>query len=172
MKLPVPFDGDLLNVVIETPAGSRNKYEYVPENDFFRLKKILPSGTIFPADFGFIPSTMGEDNMPVDVLVLMEAPACTGAVIKCRCLGVIQAEQKEDGKKFRNDRVIAVAEESLTFADLESIKDLNDHLVNEIIHFFEYYNEMAGKKFKFLGLKDQKTAMRMIKSKLVKNKSS
>src|SRR2546423_1472095 len=128
--------------VIETPRGSRNKYKYNSENKTFELKKILPAGTAFPLDFGFIPGTKGDDGDPLDVLVLMDVPAFPGCVIQCRILGVIEAEQKdkEEGK-VRNDRIIAVASESLNYSDLKSIKDLNENLLDELIHFFKYYNE-------------------------------
>ena len=91
-----PLDKDekkLLRVVIETPKGSRNKYAFDPEEKVFGLKKVLPAGMAFPYDFGFIPSTLGEDGDPVDVLVLMDEPAFTGCVLKCRIIGIIEGEQ-------------------------------------------------------------------------------
>ena len=170
MKLPKAFteENDLIHIVIETPRGSRNKYTYNHKNEFFELSKILPAGTGFPLDFGFVPQTEAQDGQPLDALVLMDHPSYPGCVVKCRCLGVIEAEQTEDGEKFRNDRIIAVADESLTFSELDSVDNLNKHLVDEVIHFFEYYNEMAGKKFKFLKLTDEEAAVELIKKHLIK----
>src|SRR3954454_21727082 len=103
------FDGDNLTVIIETPKGSQNKYTYEPRLGAFILGGVLPAGAVFPFDFGFVPSTLAEDGDPLDVLVLMDGPAFTGCIVQCRPLGVIEAEQTEDGKKVRNDRLIAVA---------------------------------------------------------------
>src|SRR4051812_37612953 len=87
-----------LNVVIETPRGSRNKYSYDADQAVFRLKKILPEGHVFPFDFGFVPRTKGGDGDPLDVLVLMDEPGLPGVVVECRIIGVIQAKQKNEGK--------------------------------------------------------------------------
>src|SRR5262252_5677838 len=76
--------GDAIQVVIETPKGSRNKYAYDPKVGLFRLKKALPAGMAFPYDFGFVPSTLADDGDPVDVLVLMDEPAFPGCLLKCR----------------------------------------------------------------------------------------
>ena len=98
-----PFDGDELIVVIETPKGSHNKFAYEPRYGAFVLKGMLPVGAIFPFDFGMIPSTLGDDGDPLDVLLLMDAPAYPGCIVPSRLIGVIEAEQTEKGKKERND---------------------------------------------------------------------
>src|SRR6266550_1898245 len=100
-------DKKILRVVIETPKGSRNKFAFDPDQHVFELKKVLPAGMAFPYDFGFVPSTEADDGDPVDVLVLMDEPAFAGCVLKCRPIGVIQGEQGDKKKKFRNDRIIA-----------------------------------------------------------------
>jgi inorganic pyrophosphatase len=167
MKLPPTFinkNSENIYAVIETPNGSRSKYYYDPENDFFLLKKILPSGTSFPLDFGFIPNTKGEDGDPLDVLVIMDYPSYPGCVVECRVIGVLEAEQKEKDKKpVRNDRIVAVAQESLCYSDLKKLDDLNKNLLNELIHFFEYYNKMAGKEFRFLKTKNKNAALKLIR---------
>ena len=151
-KLP-PIDresGDL-NVIIDTPKGSRNKFSWDEKRELFELSGMLPAGAVFPYDFGFIPNTRGGDGDPLDVLVLMDEPAFPGCLVRSRLLGVIEAEQTEKGETERNDRLIAVAAKSRTAGDLESITDLNPKLLEEIEHFFISYNEVKGKKFKQLG---------------------
>src|SRR5262249_49025257 len=104
-----PFeDGDdkTIQVVIETPQGSRNKYAFDGVGGFFTLKKVLPAGMAFPYDFGFVPSTLAEDGDPVDVLVLMDEPAFAGCVLECRVIGIIEGEQSEGKTKTRNDRIV------------------------------------------------------------------
>lgn len=149
-----PFDeesGDL-NVVIETPQGSRNKYAYDEKLGLFVLKGVLTIGHSFPFDFGFIPRTKGGDGDPLDVLVLMDDPAFAGCLVPSRLIGVIEAEQTEkDGKTERNDRLIAVAAGSHVHENVKSINDLDETLVDQIEHFFISYNEAKGKIFKPLG---------------------
>jgi inorganic pyrophosphatase len=137
-----------LRVVIETTRGSRNKFSFEPEEQIFMLKKVLPEGHVFPFDFGFIPQTKGGDGDPLDVLVMMDEPAFTGAVVECRLIGVLQAKQTEDGKTERNDRYIAVAERSVNFQRYKDVSDLTAEMKEQIEHFFVSYNEMAEKKFK------------------------
>lgn len=148
-----PFDRENnLNVVIETPQGSRNKFEYDEELGIFKLGGVLPTGAVFPFDFGFVPATLGEDGDPIDVLVLMDEPAFVGCLVPSRLIGVIEAEQTEkDGKTERNDRLIAVAVDSHDHRDITSIHQLSDNLLYEIEHFFISYNQTKGKEFKPLG---------------------
>jgi inorganic pyrophosphatase len=144
-------DGELCNVVIETPKGSRNKYDYDPEVGLFRLGGVLPLGAVFPFDFGFVPSTLGGDDDPLDVLVLMDEPAFTGCLVSVRLIGVIEAEQTEDGQTTRNDRLIAVAANSRNHHDLHSLQDISANRIDEIEHFFVSYNVSKGKHFTPLG---------------------
>jgi len=140
--------GDL-RIVIETPKGSRNKYKYVPDCDCLELATVLPEGMIFPYDFGFIPSTLGEDGDPLDVLVLMDAPVVPGCIIRARLVGAIEARQKEKGEGWiRNDRLVAVACHAQAHADIDTLADLRPHLLKEIKAFFADYNRLRGRKFK------------------------
>ena len=141
-----------VNVIIETPKGSRNKFDYDEERGLFKLGGVLPAGAVFPFDFGFVPSTLGEDGDPLDVLVLMDEPAFAGCLVPSRLIGVIEAEQTErDGATSRNDRLIAVAENSRDHDDVRSLDQVSQNLVAEIEHFFVSYNTIKGKQFKPLG---------------------
>src|SRR5213595_2139587 len=92
--------------IIETPKGCRNKFDYDPDSGLFMLGGLLPEGMMFPFDFGFIPSTLGEDGDPLDIMVLMDAPAHVGCLIEVRIVGVIEAKQTEKGETERNDRLL------------------------------------------------------------------
>ena len=145
-----PFDkesGDL-NVIIETPKGSRNKYKYDEKQQIFKLSKVLPAGSTFPYDFGYIPSTIGQDGDPLDVLVLMDEEVFPGCLITVRLIGVLKAEQSDDGEMIRNDRLIAIATHSHDQRNIHSIDELNQHLVNEIEQFFAAYHALEGEEFK------------------------
>src|SRR5256885_13657312 len=120
---PRSADGETWNVIIETPKGSRNKYSYDLDRGLFKLKKVLPLGNVFPFDFGFVPSTLADDGDPLDVLVLMDAPAFAGCLVTVRLIGVIEARQAKEGQKVRNDRLIAVSAESHNQQHVRTIKD-------------------------------------------------
>jgi len=152
-----------LNVIIETAKGSRNKFNYDVELELFKLGGVLPAGAVFPFDFGFVPSTTGGDGDPLDVLVLMDEPAFAGCLVRVRLLGVIEAEQTErEGKTTRNDRLIGVAVKAQQHADVRSLKDLSDVLVEEVEHFFVSYNEAKGKAFRPLGRFGPARARRLV----------
>jgi inorganic pyrophosphatase len=128
----------------------------------FILKGVLPIGSNFPFDFGFLPSTLGSDGDPLDILLLMDEPAFPGCLIPSRLIGVIEAEQTENNKVIRNDRLIGVADKSALHKDIKSFNDLNKNLLPEIEHFFISYNKMRGKEFKLLGENGPKKAMVLI----------
>ena len=150
--------------IIETPKGCRNKFDYDPESNLFKLGGLLPEGMMFPFDFGFIPSTLGEDGDPLDVLVLMDAPAHVGCLIEVRIIGIITAKQTEDGKTEANDRLLGVAVHSYDHQDLESIEDVSKTLLDQLEAFFISYNKQRGKKFIITGTGGPKKAIKFLKA--------
>ena len=155
-----------VDVIIETPKGSAQKYDYVPDTPFFKLKKILPAGMVFPYDFGFIPDTKGEDGDPLDVIVISEFNSFPGIIIKCRIIGGIKAEQsaKEGSKNMiRNDRFLAIPACSNIFQDVTEVKDLPKQIMDQLEDFFIDYNKLEGKKFKVLKMMDAKEAQNLLK---------
>lgn len=167
-RLPAHAEGSdaakrtIFNVIIETPKGNRHKFDYDAKHRLFKLGGVLPAGAAFPFDFGFIPSTLGGDGDPLDVLVLMDEPAFTGCLVEVRLIGVIEAEQTEDSKTTRNDRLVAVAVVSRNHRDVESLDDLYGNTVDEIEHFFISYNEIKGKEFKPLRRSGSERARELI----------
>jgi inorganic pyrophosphatase len=162
---PFQKEGDDLRIVIETPKGSRNKYSYDPDCDCMQLSTVLPEGMIFPYDFGFIPSTLGDDGDPLDILILMEAPVVPGCVVRTRLIGGIEAEQKEKGDDWtKNDRLIAVATHAQTYQNAKSLDDLRPHLVEEIVGFFVEYNKLRDRKFKARAVVGPRKAHELVKA--------
>lgn len=162
--LPVvdPETGDI-TAVIETPKGSRNKYDYDDRCAAFRLGGVLPEGSSFPFDFGFVPSTLGEDGDPLDILVFMDAPAPVGCVLTVRLIGVIEAKQRKRGEDWiKNDRLLAVATHAYTHEHEKDLDDLRPHLLDEIEAFFKNYNDLRGKDFKPLDRSGPKRARKLV----------
>jgi inorganic pyrophosphatase len=157
-------DDGTIQVVIETPKGSRNKYAFDEEQKVFELKKVLPAGMTFPYDFGFIPRTLADDGDPVDVLVLMDEPAFPGCVLKCRLIGVIEGEQGNKKKKERNDRVVAVEKENHSWADIKVIDDLGKKFLRELEDFFVNYHELSDEEFRVIDVRGPKQARKCIEN--------
>jgi len=142
-------DGNYL-AVVEVEAGSRNKYKFDPRLKAMLLHKVLPLGTSFPYCFGFLPSTLGEDGDPLDVVLFMDEPARPATCVPCRLVGIIEAEQSEKKQTIRNDRLLAVAVESRRYAECRRLSDLSDEVLDEIERFFTFYHQQDGVEFKAL----------------------
>src|ERR1700712_6053162 len=134
LELSNELDGDAFTcrAIIETPKGRQSKFDYHPESGLFELAGMLPTGMSFPLAFGFIPSTLGEDGDPLDVLVLAEEDLPIGCLVWVRLLGVIEATQTENGKTVRNDRLIGKAVKSRLFAEASEVADVGNSFVREL----------------------------------------
>ncbi len=154
--------GDV-TVVVETPKGSHNKYKYDPDCRAVRMSAVLGEGLAFPYDFGFVPSTLGEDGDPLDVLLFLDHAVPPGCVATARMIGVLEIRQrtKKEGWK-RNDRFFAVATHAHTHETLKSLDDLRPHLLEEIESFFTHYAGLNGKELEVLARKGPKRAHRLL----------
>jgi inorganic pyrophosphatase len=150
-------------VVVETPKGSTQKYDYEEKLNGYCLAKIMPTGMIFPYDFGFIPDTKGSDGDPLDVIVISEFYSFPGCIVQCRIIGAITAEQESKKGMVRNDRFIGVPELSLVYSEINDIADLPAKLVTELEEFFINYNRIEKKEFRPLGTINAKEAKKLIK---------
>jgi inorganic pyrophosphatase len=150
--------------IIETPKGSRNKFAYDPETGLFELRGLLPEGMAFPFDFGFVPSTLADDGDPVDILVLMDAPAHVGCLLDVRLVGAIAAQQTDRGKKEENDRLLGVSIHTYQHEDIESIADVSATLLSQIEEFFISYNRQRGKVFKVTATSGPKRAVKVLEA--------
>jgi inorganic pyrophosphatase len=151
-----------LRAVIETPRGSRNKYSHDSKENILLLKKVLPAGMTFPYDFGYIPKTKAQDGDPIDVLVLMDEPAFPGCVVQVRLIGVIEAEEKENGKAIRNDRLIAVAVTSHTHREVQDLREMGESFIKDLERFFETYQKLDGKEIRLLGSRGPNRARKLM----------
>jgi len=161
-----PFDSEdknLIQVIIETPRGSRNKFAYDPAQGVFEIKKVLPAGMTFPYEFGFVPSTKADDGDPIDVLVFMDEPSAPGCLAKCRLIGAIKGEQIDGRQTIRNDRLLAVERATHAYTEIKDINNVDKKLLQELEKFFVNYHNMEGKKYKVLGHCDAKSARKLLK---------
>jgi inorganic pyrophosphatase len=153
----------IVNVIVETPKGSSQKYDFDPKTGYIKLNKMMPQGMVFPFDFGFIEGTIGDDGDPLDAIVISEIKSFPGCAVDCRIVGAIKADQQErDGKKVRNDRYIAIPEVSNLYADVKEMKDFPKQIIDELINFFSNYNAQAGKKFEPIERVNAKRAIMML----------
>jgi len=157
-------DKQLLQVVIETPKGSRNKFAFNAKEHVFELKKVLPAGMTFPYDFGFVPSTLAEDGDPIDVLVLMDEPAFPGCVLRCRVIGVIEGEQGDKKSNERNDRILAVEKDAHSWAEVKTVNDLGGEFFRELEEFFVNYHKLSNEQFRVLGIRGPEPARKLVKA--------
>jgi inorganic pyrophosphatase len=160
---PLDKKSGLLQVIVETPRDSRNKYAFDHDQRIFTLRKVLPAGMSFPYDFGFLPRTRAEDGDPIDVLLLMDEPAVPGCLVCSRLIGVITGEQIEGKQRTRNDRLLAVADVSHMYANIKTHDDLPKKFLNQLENFFVNYHRLEGKEFKLLGCKGPNVALDLIK---------
>ena len=163
-KLPNTLDkkSRTCRIIIETPKGRRNKFDYDPETQLFSLGGLLPEGLAFPYDFGFVPSTLGDDDDPLDVMIFMEEPAHVGCLVDIRLIGVMEAKQTENGKKTVNNRLIGVAVHSYTHENFHNIAEVNPSILKQVEQFFISYNKGRGKRFEVTGLHGPKRAMELL----------
>ena len=155
--------GDV-HVIIDTPRGSRNKYKWDVKLKGLKLSHVLTAGAVFPFDYGFIPGTHGADGDALDVLVLTDEPLFPGCLVSARVIGVIEAEQTQDGKTFRNDRLLAVATVSRLYAEVRDLGDLPPTLVDEVEQFFINYNVVRDRVFKPIARGRSEKALKLVKS--------
>jgi inorganic pyrophosphatase len=153
-----------LHVLVDTPKGSPIKFKYDLEKSCYTISHVLPSGTVFPFDFGSIPSTSADDGDPLDALILLEEPSFPGCLVPVRLIGVLEAKQTQKGKTDRNDRLIGVAVKSRAYRELTELKEVPRHLLKEIEHFFVSYNKERGRAFKVLGRFGKARAERLVRA--------
>jgi inorganic pyrophosphatase len=149
---------ELVNAVIEIPAGGVNKYEYDKKLGVFRLDRPLYSPVHYPGDYGFIPSSLAEDGDPLDIIIMVAQPTFTGCLVEARPLGLL--EMLDQGVK--DEKVLAVSSVNPRFAEVHDYPDVYSHVLREIEHFFSIYKDLEGKRTKMMGWKTAGIARQVI----------
>lgn len=149
---------EIVNAVIEIPKGSRNKYEYDPKIDSFRLSRVLYSPFHYDADYGVIPQTLCEDGDFMDIMVLTGEPTFPGCIIEARPIGLLKMLDNEKS----DDKILAVPVMDPRFNDVKDISKVSQHILKEIAHFFEVYKVLEVKKTQVIGWEDAESAKKAI----------
>ena len=151
---------DHIEIIVEVPKGSRNKYEYNHETHRIELDRRLFSATTYPADYGFIDETLARDEDPLDALVLLDDPTFPGCVVRARPLGVLEMEDE----KGPDEKIICVPVFDPVYAEVENLDGLKRPLLNEIEHFFDVYKMLEpNKKTTMSGYKGSDDAWAVIR---------
>lgn len=150
---------DIINAIIEIPARSSMKYEYDERFDVIRLDRVLHSPMFYPADYGFVPHTRADDGDHLDVIVLMSQPTFPGCMLEVRPVGVLDMEDEEG----RDWKILAVSTKDPRFKDIKNLGDVDNHVQDEIKHFFEQYKHLENKWATVKGWSDVDEAHKRIR---------
>jgi inorganic pyrophosphatase len=150
--------GEHLEVYIEIPKGSRNKYEYDHHSNALKLDRFLFSSVVYPTDYGFIPETLSLDGDPLDVMVCVSEPTFPGCTIDVKPIALFKMEDD----KGIDDKVLCVPVSDPTWNILEKLDDLPQQLQDEIAHFFSIYKDLERKSVRVDGWYSRETALQEI----------
>jgi inorganic pyrophosphatase len=163
-KIPTFAAEGLFHVVVESPRGSSVKLKYDPALGAITLSRPLPTGVVYPHDWGFVPGTKASDGDPVDAMIFSDAATAPGVVVTCRALGVLEVDQKKktgEGRE-RNDRIVAVPQSARRFDALQDVFALSARMRDEIAAFFVQATAFEDKDVKILGWKGPAEAAALI----------
>lgn len=145
---------DIVEIFVEIPKGSRNKYEWNHHTRRFTLDRMLFSAVHYPGDYGFVPGTWAEDGDPLDALVILGEPTFPGCTIYSRAVGVFWMTDE----KGPDAKIITVPDSDPRWEHVRELTDVPDHLLAEIGHFFSIYKDLEGKKVTVDGFGDREQA--------------
>lgn len=151
-------DPEIIEVLIEIPKGSRNKYEWDPEQKMIRFDRMLFSAVHYPSDYGFIPETLAGDGDPLDALVLVWEPTFPGCLIEARPVGLF----KMWDEKGPDEKILCVPTKDPMWNVIKNLKMVPNHLLMEIEHFFSIYKDLEKKKTGVEGWEGHDQALKVI----------
>lgn len=158
-NLPIGKEApEVVNVVIEIPAGSRNKYEYDEELHVIKLDRVAYSAMAHPYDYGFIPETRCEDGDHLDAFVLLDHSVFPGCLVAARPVGLLR--MIDDGD--RDEKLICVPADDVRYKHITDLDQLSPHLPKEIQHFYEHYKDLQNKKTEIIGWDNAEAARAMV----------
>jgi inorganic pyrophosphatase len=145
---------DKMNVIIEIPRGSQNKYEIDKETGLIKLDRVLHTSQSYPFDYGFVPQTLWDDGDALDVIVLTTEPLAPGILVNARPVAMLPMVDSGD----RDEKILAVPADDPRFANIRDLGDVNQHTLKEIAHFFVTYKQLQNKEVTVADWQDKKAA--------------
>jgi inorganic pyrophosphatase len=149
-SIPAQPKPGILNVLIEIPGGSKNKYEYDKELRAFALDRVLYSSVRYPYDYGFVPNTLADDGDPLDGMVIIDEPTFPGCIIAARPIGMLEMIDGGD----RDEKILCVPDKDPRYTHVKSLNDVAPHRLEEIAEFFRSYKNLEKKVTEILGWQD------------------
>lgn len=149
---------DIVNSIIEIPEVSRAKYELDKKTGLLKLDRVLFSALYYPANYGFIPRTLGDDNDPLDILVLSQIAIEPLCIVESKVIGVMRMLDQNEA----DDKIIAVAAKDMSVGHINDISELPVHFIKELKHFFEEYKKLEHKTVKVEHFQEKKVATQII----------
>lgn len=157
-KIPAQPKPGLINVLIEIPKGSKNKYEFDKDMQAFALDRVLYSSVQYPYDYGFVPNTLADDGDPLDGMVMMDQPTFPGCVIAARPIGMLEMIDGGD----RDEKILCVPDKDPRYAHIKSLKDVPQHRLDELAEFFKTYKNLEKKVTEIRGWQDFDQVMPLV----------
>ncbi|MCS6812462.1 MAG: inorganic diphosphatase [Cyanobacteria bacterium] len=158
--IPAQPKPGLINVLIEIPAGSKNKYEYDKDMQAFALDRVLYSSVQYPYDYGFVPNTLADDGDPLDGMVIMDQPTFPGCVVAARPIGMLEMIDGGD----RDEKILCVPAKDPRYTSVKSLADVSQHRLDEIAEFFRTYKNLEKKVTEILGWQDVDKVMPLVEA--------
>jgi inorganic pyrophosphatase len=171
-KLPACIDDELVRCIVETPRGSSAKFKWDAEAKLFTLSKPLVAGLTYPYDWGFIPSTVGEDGDPLDVMMFHDVTTFPGMLLCCRLIGMLELYDVEDGERTANHRLFAVPDEARRESEIADVREVPKRLRKELEEFFVATATLDDKKVEIRGWHGPKRAREVLDEAVRRSKKS
>lgn len=142
-----PGTKESINVIVEIPKGSNNKYEIDKKTGMIALDRVLHSAQTFPFDYGFVPQTLWDDGDALDVMILTTNPLPSGVLVRVRPVAIMNMIDSGEA----DDKLISVPVDDPRFKEIKDLADINPHQIKEIEHFYSTYKQLQGKKVEVKG---------------------
>lgn len=157
-RIPAQPKPGLVNILVEIPAGSKNKYEFDKDLQAFALDRVLYSSVQYPFDYGFVPNTLADDGDPLDGLVMIDQPTFPGCVIAARPIGML--EMIDSGE--RDEKLLCVPDKDPRYAHFKTLDDVPAHRLAEVAEFFKTYKNLEKKVTEILGWQNADQVMPLV----------
>ncbi len=149
---------EIVNGIIEIPKGSRAKYELDKDSGLLILDRVIYSSVYYPHNYGFIPQSYGDDNDPIDILVLSQIEVVPLCIVPAKVIGVMRMMDNDEA----DDKIIAVAERDMSVNHFNDIDELPPHFIKEVKSFFEDYKKLENKTVIVEDFQGRETALDII----------